>query len=300
MKDAYALLAVRWAVATVAVLIILKCLAYWSTGATSMLGSLVDTLGDAGLSLLALGSVWVAQKPADKNHRHGHGKIEGIFALFQAAFLGGAAVFLAFESLRQLYTPADIQQHEIGLAVSGITIVLTLLLVQVQRYAMRYTSSLAVAADHAHYLSDLFLNTSVIIALLLDWYGAPAWLDGIAGALIALYMGAAGYNVGTKAADMLLDKEISATERLKIEALVKRHPQVQGMHDLRTRWCGKLIYISFDVELPGQLSLVAAHDIIRELEQTLLAEFPQADIIIHPDPEGDTADTRHRVPGIHH
>ncbi len=299
MQDKYALLAVRWAVGTVAILILLKLSAFWVTGAASMLGSLLDTLGDAVLSLMALGSVWIAQKPADKNHRHGHGKVEGIFALFQAFFLLSVAAFLAMKSAQHIYAPVVIQQHTLGIGVSGLTIVLTLILIQVQRYAMRYTNSLAVAADHQHYLSDLFLNSGVIAALVLDWYGAPAWLDGATGLLIAAYMGYAGGKVGTQAAHMLLDREIDPAGRHKIETLVKRHPQVKGMHDLRTRWCGKLIYISFDVELSGELTLVAAHQILRELEETLLTEFPQADILIHPDPEGDTADTRHRVAKIH-
>jgi ferrous-iron efflux pump FieF len=99
---------------------------------------------------------------------------------------------------------------------------------------------------------------------------------------------------------MLMDKEMSLKVRKHIEQIVAENKAVHGMHDLRTRQSGMRLHISFDVELLPELSLKCAHDIVRDLDHAILAYYPNAEIIIHMDPVGDTDDPRHTVRGIHH
>jgi ferrous-iron efflux pump FieF len=130
--------------------------------------------------------------------------------------------------------------------------------------------------------------------------GGPLWVDPLIGLMIAAYIAITAYNIGMSAADMLMDKELPDTVRLEITRIVEGHKDVYGMHDLRTRRTGPNIHISFDIEVDPDLTLQAAHEITRELEGRLLAQFPGADIIIHKDPKGDIYDARHRVHGVHH
>jgi ferrous-iron efflux pump FieF len=113
-------------------------------------------------------------------------------------------------------------------------------------------------------------------------------------------MARTGWGIGKKAADMLMDREIPEADRQKIIALVNADENILGMHDLRTWFSGTNIHISFDVEMNAELSLEKAHSISRDLEYSILKEFPNAEILIHIDPEGDTYDTRHKVHGVHH
>ena len=69
-------------------------MAYIQSGSASILASLTDSIGDSAISIMSYLAVNLSLKPADKEHRHGHGKVEGLAALFQAAFLSGAALFL--------------------------------------------------------------------------------------------------------------------------------------------------------------------------------------------------------------
>lgn len=295
-----ALFAARWTVGTVAILIIAKAWVYVLSGSAGLLGSLIDSLGDAAISIVTLLAIRLAAKPADEDHRYGHGKAEGLAALFQAGCLAGAAAFLALESFKRLFVPQPIDHHLLGIAVAIFTIAMTLGIVFMQKRALSKADSLALSADQKNYTGDLLMNGGVALALLINYLGGPVWIDTLAGIAIALYIARSAYEIGMEAGDMLMDKELPDEVRLQITRIVDAHEGVYGMHDLRTRRNGAIIHISFDIEVEPEMSLRDAHEITRELEHALLREFPNADIIIHKDPKGDIYDARHRVQGIHH
>ncbi len=298
IEPRYALISSVWVVATVAVLIVIKGYAFLISGSAAVLASLTDSLTDVAISLMMLIALRYSLRPADRDHRHGHGKMEGIAALFQAAFLSGAGLFLIFESLRRFAEPTTVTHHMTGVAVAGIAIVLSMLLVMVQNYCLKRAPSLITKADQAHYKTDILLNGGVMVALLLNYYGAPGWVDPACAILIALYYGGISIKIAVDAVDMLMDKELPEAVRTKIKETIKRHPDILGFHDLRTRKAGMVIHISMDVEIDPELSLQHAHGIIRALEHDILDDFPYAEIIIHADPYGDPHDTRHQV-GVH-
>lgn len=300
VQPRYALFASAWAVGTVSILIAVKGWAYWTTGSAAVLATLTDSLSDAGISLMMLFALRYSLRPADKGHRHGHGKAEGLAALFQAAFLGGAGFFLALSSLQRMAEPQAISNHMIGIGVAVLAMVMSVALVAVQNYCLKKAPSLAVEADQMHYTSDVYLNLAVIIALVVDYKGGPAGVDALCALGVAAYLGRAAIKIAKSAADMLMDKELPRAVRKRIEAIVLSHDDVHSMHDLRTRKSGMTLHISFDVEIDPDMKLREAHEITRDLEKMLLADFPYAEILIHKDPVGDIHDARHRVKGVHH
>jgi ferrous-iron efflux pump FieF len=293
IEPRYAMLASFWALGTVAALIVIKSYAYWLSDSAAILATLTDSFTDAAMSLAMLGALRYSLRPADRSHRHGHGKMEGIGALFQAACLIGAALFLAFEGLQRFAQPQNITHHTLGLWVAGIAIVLSIILVSVQKYCLSKAPSLATESDQAHYSTDIALNGSVAAALLADYYGGPQWVDPLCAIMVALYYAYAARKIALKATDMLTDRELPEAVRTRIKDIIKRHPDILGFHDLRTRKSGMVIHISFDVEIDPELTLREAHGIVRALEQDIISDFPYAEIIIHKDPYGDTHDTRH-------
>ena len=295
-----ALFAAFWAVGTVLVLIVIKTYAFFITDSVAVLGSLTDSITDMMISLMMLGAVRYSMQPADEDHRHGHGKIEGIASLFQAAFLAGAGAFLTFEALLRFYKPQNIENPVPAMVICVVSIVLSLVLIAVQNIAVTKTSSLAIEADKSHYSSDVFLNLGVILALYIQYKNGPAYADSLIALCIAGYIFYTAASIARKASDMLMDRELSDEDRMAIIRIVESHARVHGMHDLRTRRSGMDIHISFDIEVEPDQSLTDAHQIARELEMNLLNSFPNADIIIHIDPKGDIYDARHRVQGIHH
>lgn len=296
----FALLASFSAIATVTVLVIIKTYAYSISGSAAMLGTLTDSVIDATISIMILFAVRYSLKPADADHRDGHGKIEGISALMQGALMAGAGIFLCFEASERFIHPVTVENHKTAIIVAGVAIILSLIVVMVQRYSLRRAPSLAIEADHAHYKTDIVLNGGVIMALLIDYYDGSKLFDPIFALFIAGYFLWTAFQIIRSSVDMLMDKEISTKIRKHIEDIISQNSDVHGMHDLRTRQSGMRIHISFDVELNPDLSLKDAHEIVRRLDRAILEHYPNAEIIIHMDPIGDTDDSRHSVKGIHH
>lgn len=299
VEPRYALIASTWAMATVFILIVIKGYAYWQSESAAVLATFTDSLTDAAISFMMFLAVTYSLRPADRSHRHGHGKMEGIAALFQAAFLSAAGLFLVFEGIRRFAAPQIITHHMTGMVVAGIAIILSIILVTVQGYCLKKAPSLAVTADRAHYTTDIFLNGSVILTLLISYYKGPTWVDPLCAILIAVYYFLTARKIAFEATDMLMDKELPEAVRTKIQEIIKRHPDILGFHDLRTRKSGMVIHITFDVEIDPDISLREAHDYVRALENDILSDYPYAEIIIHKDPFGDTHDTRHQEGVLH-
>jgi ferrous-iron efflux pump FieF len=273
-------------VATALLLIAAKVVAYVLTDAVSLLSTLLDSLLDAAASLVNLLAVRQALTPADREHRFGHGKAEPLAALGQSTFIAGSALFLLVQAGSRLVAPQPVTNTAVGLAVMAFSIAATLLLVLYQRFVIRRTGSLAIKADALHYASDLIVNTSVIVALILA--GAYGWqrADPIFGAGIALYIVYTAWQIARGALDMLMDRELPDDDRQRIRVIALANPQVRAVHDLRTRASGPTTFIQMHLEVDGHLTLAQAHTIADAVESEILRAFPGAEVIIHEDPAG--------------
>jgi len=265
----------------------LKGWAAWKTGSTAMLGSLADTTLDLIASLVTLWGVWFAAQPADREHRWGHGKGEALAAIFQVMLIAISASAIAFRAMTQLLSGThDTSAANEGIAVSVIAILATFLLLAWQRHVIRKTRSLAIATDNLHYKSDLFLNLSVIAALVLDQYLGFGMADPLFGLGIAAWLLLGAWRAASEAIDQLLDREWPEEKRLQFVAAAAEHPELSNLHDLRTRSAGAHDFVQFHVDLPAHLTVGEAHDIIDRVEEDLCRKFPEMELLIHIDPQG--------------
>ena len=272
---------------SVALLLVgLKAWAAWTSGSTAMLGSLADTVLDLVASLATLVGVWVAAQPEDENHRFGHGKAEALAAMFQVVLISISALSLGARAVQQWLGGARPEAADEGIAVSVIAMAATLALLAWQRHVIRQTGSLAISTDHVHYQSDLLLNLAVIAALALDRYAGVAGADPLFGLAIALWLGWGAWRASQAAVDQLMDKEWPEAKRQRFLEVVARHPELRGLHDLRTRTSGDRDFVQFHVAVDPEMTIHDAHHVMDEIEAKLLAEFPGVEILIHPDPEG--------------
>lgn len=273
-------------VAVAAILLGLKAVALWRTDSVAVLGSLADTTLDLVASLVTLMGVRWAAAPADREHRFGHGKAEALAALFQVTLITVAAFGLAWESVHRIGGDHRTQAAGTGIGVSVIAIVLSLALVAYQKRVIARTGSLAIGTDNIHYRSDLYLNLSVIVALVLDRYLNLAGADALFGLGIAVWLARSAWSSASEAVDNLMDKEWSVDERRHFLEVASRHPQLHSIHDMRTRSSGTHRFVQFHMMVDPEMTVRDAHVVMDEIEIALAREFPGVEILIHPDPLG--------------
>jgi len=263
-----------------------KVWAWYSTSSIAVLSSLVDSFLDVLASGITFIAVRYALSPADSEHRFGHGKSEGLAALFQSLIIAGSALFVCYEAIQRFFEPRPISEIETGVSVMLGSIIMTFILLSYQRFVVRKTGSVAISADAMHYKTDLLVNLSVAIVLPVSAYTGIAILDPIVGVCIAAYIMWGTWGIAAKSLEILLDREISDKDRKRIEEIATQHIAVQGFHDLRTRSASYMLFIQFHLELDPDITLFKTHVILDEVEDAIREEFPRCEIIIHPDPLG--------------
>ncbi|MBI1195975.1 MAG: cation diffusion facilitator family transporter [Gammaproteobacteria bacterium] len=270
-------------VATALILIIAKLYAWFATDSVSILASLIDSSLDALASMVNLLAVRHALAPADHEHRFGHGKLESLSGLAQSTFITGSAGFLLLEAFARLMNPQPVKVVSLGIAVMVLSIVMTFLLLLLQRHTIRKTASTAIKADYLHYSMDLLVNGSVVVALLLA-AGGWAGFDAVFAVCIVVFILHSAWGIAKESLEHLLDRELPDEDRARIEAIVRSYPGVCGMHDLRTRRAGRDVFIQLHLELPDNLTLVQAHAIADGVEVRIIEVYPDAEVIVHEDP----------------
>ncbi len=277
------------AIASVAMALFLTVLKSWAaieTGSVALLGSLADTGFDLLASLLTLFSVRYAAMPADDDHRFGHGKAEALSALVQVMLVTVSALFIGWRAVVRLGSGASTEHPEMGIGVSLVAIVATLALLAYQHHVIKKTGSVAIHGDHLHYQGDLLLNIAVIIALALDALLNVRGADPLFGIAIALWLLWGAWRAASLALDQLLDKEWPLEKRQRFIEVAMRHPELRGIHDMRTRSAGAHDFCQFHVWVDPKMTVLQAHEVMDEIEAELMREFPGVEVLIHPDPEG--------------
>ncbi|MBX3561142.1 MAG: cation diffusion facilitator family transporter [Sphingomonas sp.] len=289
MTSDRATLTSRAAQASIAValfLLALKAWAAWRTGSVAMLGSLADTGLDLIASVIVLVAVRVAARPPDHEHRYGHGKAEALAALAQVTIISVSATAIGWRAVQRLAAGETTADAEYGIGVSLVAIAATLGLIAYQKHVIARTGSIAIRTDRLHYQSDLLLNSAVIAALVLDQLLGFSGADPLFGIAIAGWLLFGALRNAAGAIGQLMDRAWPDDRRRRLVEIVARHPEVRGVHDVRTRSSGPVEHAQFHIWVDPAMRVARAHDLIEAIEGDLAAEFPGVDAIVHVDPEG--------------
>ncbi|MBA1236547.1 divalent metal cation transporter FieF [Stutzerimonas xanthomarina] len=271
------------ALATAMLLALSKAVAWWLSGSVSLLAGLTDSLLDGAASLLNLLAVHYSLRPADDDHRYGHGKAEALAGLGQAAFICVSAILVGVQGVDRLLHPQPLGAQGVGIAVMLLSLAMTALLLGYQRHVVKVTGSTAIRADSLHYRSDLLLNASILLALVLAGFGWER-LDALFGIGIAFYILWSAVSIVREAGAVLMDTELSPEISEHMQQLVRDIPGVHGCHDFRTRISGTRWFVQLHLELPGELPLSHAHDLCVAAEEAISSRYPQAEVLVHADP----------------
>jgi len=272
-------------VSTAGILIALKTVAFFMTASVAILASLFDSVQDFITSCINFVSVHQSLQPPDNKHRFGHGKAQGIGSLFQGVILLISALWLAFESAQHLGRH-EMPEHSVwGIGVIVIALILTGVLTRFQAFVVRQTNSLSIQADNAHYNGDIMMNVGVLISLLFSSVFGIGWVDSVFGIGVSLYLLKSSLFVLRASVAMLMDEELPLKVQQKIKSQIHVLKEVKAIQDLRTRQSGPQMFIQMTLIMDGTLPLTKAHVIADRAEGLIHEIYPEAEIMIHLEPE---------------
>jgi ferrous-iron efflux pump FieF len=277
-------------VAMATMLALLKLGGWIASGSVGLLASLADSALDIVAAFGVLTAVRVAVTPPDAEHRFGHGKAEGFASLLQAVLVIVSAVLIGREAVNRIVSPVVPRVEGVAMAILAFSTVMAGVLVVLQGRALAKTRSVAVESDRLHYLADIASNLAafagVAVALL---FHAPR-ADAVAGLVVSAWLAWGAVGMSRGAVRNLMDHELDEDERGAIVALIREDPLLLGVQDLRTRASGPIVHIQAHVAMAPSTTVESAHHLLVQAERRLVARFPSADILLHPDPFGCAED----------
>lgn len=278
----------RLSIMAASFLVAAKLATGYITGSISVWASLLDSTMDIFASVINYFAVRAAARPADEDHKYGHGKAESLAGLFQAIVIAASGIFLVRESIRRIISPNQTSSEWIGIVTMLMAVLVSIALVVRLRRVARETESPALQADAMHYVTDIYSNLSALLALVI--VGLTPWqiADPVISLAIAFYILWSAVSVGRESIDALMDRRLPRKVDEQIKEVVERYSNqgVLGFHDLRTRRSGSQKFIDLHLEVERHMRLEEAHDLTVRVLRAIEAEIPRARVQIHTDPAG--------------
>ena len=261
---------------------------------TNSLGILAEA-AHSGLDLVAalvtFFAVRLSGKPADQQHRYGHGKIENISALIETLLLLITSVWIIYEALNRLFgAEVEVDASIWAFLVMGISIAVDYTRSRMLLRTAKKHNSQALEADALHFSTDIWSSSVVIAGLIGVSIGRAvpglAWLghaDAVAAMIVAFIVIFVSAQMGKRSILALID---TAPDGLsdQIKQAIDAIPGVTNCHRVRMRASGPQLFVDVHVFLAGDQSLRSAHDIMLKIEETVKQMVPGADVLVHPDP----------------
>lgn len=277
----YIHLSVGVALATIA----LKFIAWWLSGSVSLLSDALESFVNLAGACFALAMQRIAATPADTEHPWGHNKAEYFSSGFEGSLIFIAAAAILWAAVPRLLHPQALAELDIGLWFSGASTLLNLLTAIILRRAGRRLRSVALEADAAHLMTDVWTSIGVIVGLLGFLATGWLWLDATLAILVALHILFEGWKLMRGAIEGLMDRAMPADDIALIHGILGSYAANHVTYkNLLTRTAGTHCFAHVDILVPGDWSVEKAHVLLDEIEARIATEVHGTQISTHLEP----------------
>ena len=261
----------------------IKILAGLLTGAISIVADAFNNLSDAGSSIVTLIGFRMAGKPADHDHPFGHGRIEYIAGLIVSALILLMGFELLKSSVEKILNPTPLESSNISILILIVSVCIKLWMGFFNRKIGKKLNATAMIATSADSFNDCVATTAVLIGFLVFKF-ANINLDGYMGVAVALFVMWAGYNTAKDTIEPLLGLAPDPEFVLNVKNCVLERKEILGIHDMHVHDYGPgRVYVSMHAEIPSDMDVLKAHDIIDSAEEEVSSKF-KCEVSIHMDP----------------
>lgn len=276
-------------------LIALKLTTGLVTHSLGLLSEAAHSGTDLVAALLTFFAVGVAVRPADTGHPYGHGKAEHLAALGEAAILVAASLLIVWRALDRLFGSNHVHVHAAwyALAVVGAVIVIDLARAVVSYRAARRYVSAALQSNALHFMGDLAGSSAVLVGLVVARAGYRD-ADSIAALFVAVLVTVAAARLMRRNVDVLMDRAPADAREAARRAIAAIEPPVH-LRRLRLRQAAGRHFADVVIGVSPGAAVGQGHAAADSVEQAVERALPEADVVVHVEPEEDEAAIRERA-----
>ena len=272
-----------WSIIASMTLTIGKLVAGLLSGSLALMSEAGHALLDTGATLITYFAIKAADKPADDDHHYGHGKIEALAALIETSLLMVLAGVVLYEAYHRLgLETATVDASPLAFGVLMVSVVIDLNRWRSLSRIAKETRSEALAADALHFASDMISSVLVLIGLAATAYGFKQ-ADTLAALGVALFIAIAGFKLGRRTIDTLIDAAPDGASQHLREA-IERIAGVVKIESLRIRAGGANLF----AEATIGVARTASHDRVARIRNQVLdtacALYPEINLTLSTIP----------------
>jgi cation diffusion facilitator family transporter len=262
------------------------------TGSLGILAEAAHSALDLVAALVTFFAVRLSDRPPDKRHLYGYGKVENLSALIETLLLLVTCVWIIYEAIQRLfYKSVEVEASVWAFGVMIISIVVDVSRSRILYSAARKHKSQALEADALHFSTDIWSSSVVIVGLGLVWLSerlGPEWhwlvkADAIAALSVALIVVYVSFQLGKRAVSVLLD----AAPPGLADRIVAEAGQVSGVESVgpvRVRQAGAEVFVDLTVKVARSASLEEAHQVATAVDDCVSRLMHRGDVVVHVDP----------------
>ena len=252
-----------------------------ATGSLGILSEAMHSGLDMIAAIITFVSVRISDKPADREHNYGHGKVENLSALFETILLFITCFWIIYEASERLISG----NTHIEVSIWSFIIVITSIIVdynrsrKLKKIAKKHNSQ-ALEADGIHFETDILSSAVVLLGLILAKFNIY-WADSVAALGVAMIVLSVSYKLGKSAIDVLLDK---APKENMIKVKKYLDDNDYEYHSFKIRSSGADTFIKFNLHYNDRTTIRKAHEVCDKIEKDIQNIIPRSEIYIHLEP----------------
>lgn len=279
--------ALRLSVAAALATVAIKAIAWLLTDSVGFLSDALESSVNFASALFALYMVRLALEPADADHPFGHGKAEYFSALFGAGLICLAGLAIMGAAGQRLLHPQAVERLGSGTFFAVLATLVNLVVARLLLRSGETHRSPALQAEGKHLMADVWTTAGVILGVTLALLSGWHWLDPVVAIIVALHLLGEGWKLVRRSIDGLMDRALTRSEVAGIEAVLDSY-QAAGVRfkNLRTRQAGAQRFASVALQVPGDWSVMHAHDVADEIERAVAAAVAEVELETHLEPHG--------------
>jgi len=272
-------------------LTIVKAVVGILSSSEALIADAVHSGADVVGSIAVIIGLRIAKKPADADHPYGHGKAELIAASLVGGFLFAAALDVGYSSIRSLFAPQTAPGVSAAYTALGAIVIKEILFHLNFRIGRKiHRQSLVASAYDSR--SDVYSSLAALLGILLSIAGKRfdvpflLYMDGVAGAVVALLVLKIALRVTKEALQPLMDRVIlEPTNLAPYREVIVHVPGVEHIDELRVRDHGSYVIVDVEISVHAQMTVLQGHEVAATVRRAMRTAFPRVqDVFVHVNP----------------